>query len=181
MDIIQKRFPTSCLSSNWCITCKPANEDMNHIFIHCPKAQKSYGRKPNEAIGLFMQDTNIKAQCLTLCNLRYNSTKDIIRFNITATIIWVIWLDRNNLIFNDKGLNNLIFNDKGSSLLGTWKSTTRTSQQISLVYLVCPENDAITEPSKCFINEVNPPLYGSIKFKTSSTNLFLSLLTGRPQ
>ncbi|KAM7522715.1 hypothetical protein LguiA_012617 [Lonicera macranthoides] len=34
-DLLQKRRPSKCLSPHWCVLCKSAGEDLDHLFLHC--------------------------------------------------------------------------------------------------------------------------------------------------
>ncbi|KAL0559838.1 hypothetical protein IC582_000218 [Cucumis melo] len=40
-DRLQKRLPNWTLSPNWCYMCNKSQEDINHLFIHCPYSQSA--------------------------------------------------------------------------------------------------------------------------------------------
>lgn len=57
-----------CLDPNWCISCKSSNEDLDHLFIHYPKAQKLWQ--------LWSTNTGISIEiCLSLCKIKGSNCK----------------------------------------------------------------------------------------------------------
>lgn len=70
MDVIQKRNPSCCLSQNWCITCKAAQVDINHLFILCSRAI-SLWKKLQIETRIAIPLTNIKDLCSRLLLLHY--------------------------------------------------------------------------------------------------------------
>lgn len=124
MDLIQKRYPNSCFNLNWCISWKFAVENINHIFIHCAKA-RSIWKKNLDEIGFSMQDSIAKSICHTLCAINQNSIYNILKFNVTLAALWTLWLDRNNMIFNEIQSSFYSSWKNVCNLVGMWLSKHR--------------------------------------------------------
>lgn len=121
MDIIERRNPNICLSPNQCISCKSSDEDLNHLFIHCPKAQ-SLWNKLFLVTGLNLTISNAKDLCLSLCGIQGSNVKNIISFNATVATLWTIWTDRNNQIFMKKSLSFENLWENIDNLTSIWSS-----------------------------------------------------------
>ncbi|CAK9309923.1 unnamed protein product [Citrullus colocynthis] len=59
-------------------------------------------------------------------------------------------------------------------VISNGKFKAKTSRQ-SLAYFVFPEDDMITEPAKCLINEANSPHYRSFKLDDFNTKFYPAL------
>ncbi|XP_008451257.2 hyoscyamine 6-dioxygenase-like [Cucumis melo] len=88
------------------------------------------------------------------------------------------WIDvdplPNAFLVNLGYVLEVISNGKMKAVEHRVVTNTTTSRQ-SLAYVVYPGNDVNIEPSKCFINEANPPHYLSLEFKD-----FIKKLMSKP-
>ena len=124
LDVLQKRCPNMALSLNWCSSCKVATEDLDHIFIHCSKA-KNIWKMVQDATKVIIQGSSAKFLCTNLCKMKQNSIRSIIKFNTIAITMWTIWIDRNNIIFNEKNISNLDSLKNICNLVGIWSTRHR--------------------------------------------------------
>ncbi|KAL6346450.1 hypothetical protein AAG906_033246 [Vitis piasezkii] len=91
-DKLQLRRPYKALCPQWCILCKGNGESIDHLFLHCPVT-----------IGLWHRLFNL----VGVIWVPPRSIEDIrgkILWQIAClTLIWMVWQERNNRIFEDKG------------------------------------------------------------------------------
>lgn len=59
-DVIQRRYPNMALNPNWCVSCKAATEDLNHIFINCRRAKYIWERV-EKATDVSIRESNVKS------------------------------------------------------------------------------------------------------------------------
>ena len=102
-DRIQARYTHSSLSPSWCVLCKEADENIDHILIHCRYSQKIWNCL-FKAFGLTGAVPYRWADLIQFnwsFGRNYNKIKKIWRFSVMA-FAWQIWLERNRRIFEDK-------------------------------------------------------------------------------
>lgn len=110
-DLIQRRNSNMCLSRDWCISCKTSNENLNHLFIQCSKAQKLWSKLQLE-IGLVMNLSSAKDLCLSLRGIQCNNVKNTIKFNAAMATLWLsfenLWENIYNFISIWSSKNKLL-------------------------------------------------------------------------
>ena len=85
MEVIQRKYPNSCVNPNWCTLSKSHNDEMNHLFIYCKKT-RTLGEKLHWQTGWFPQGGNTKSLCLSLCTAKLANRRNIIIFNIAVAL-----------------------------------------------------------------------------------------------
>ncbi|TYK29578.1 LINE-1 retrotransposable element ORF2 protein [Cucumis melo var. makuwa] len=101
-DRLQKRLPNWALSPNWCYMCNKSQEDINHLFIHCPYSQQLWS-KAKALLKWNRTPTDVQSLVQNICSLNIRNQKGLITFNTSAILLWKIWLERNNRIFKQQG------------------------------------------------------------------------------
>ena len=89
-DMVQLRRPFMCLSPSWCVLCRSANENIDHILLHC-EFVKIVWSKALEVFGLI--GALPKRWCdfeIINWQFRKQSKKVKQRFTVMA-IAWQIW------------------------------------------------------------------------------------------
>lgn len=119
MENLQEKLPSHLLNLNWCILCKKHNESTNHIFLSCTTTAFVWNKMASE-IGWHNNHVTIDSLCKDLLLIKQTSNKKIITFNLAAAILWTLWVERNNIIFSNKGRNyNQLWEDM-CMLTGLW-------------------------------------------------------------
>lgn len=103
------------------VYCRNSSEDIDHLFIGCSVA-KTIWRKIEVLTNWKMQHSNISTLCTKLCNIKQNSQREIIKFNVTAASLWSIWLERNNHTFKDKNSSIINLWENICALTGFWST-----------------------------------------------------------
>ncbi|RVW63727.1 hypothetical protein CK203_052776 [Vitis vinifera] len=102
-DKLQLRRPYKALCPQWCILCKGNGESIDHLFLHCPVTIGLWHRLFN-LVGLIWVLQGALRTCWLLLLKLGNSLRGKTRWQIAClTLIWMVWQERNNRIFEDKG------------------------------------------------------------------------------
>ena len=120
-DILQRKVPTLNLSPNRCSLCKRHSEEIDHIFIDCHTA-KILWNKLEGLLGWKNQQQNVVSLCSFLCSIKQRNKRGIIFFNTIASVLWILWLERNNRIFKGKEKSTIDLWEDIFSLSGMWAS-----------------------------------------------------------
>ncbi|RVX21954.1 hypothetical protein CK203_001531 [Vitis vinifera] len=110
-DKLQLRRPYKVLSPQWCILCKGNGESIDHLFLHCPIT-----------IGLWHRLGELIKRQDTLTNC-------------CLTLIWMVWQERNNRIFEDKGRTEEMVWDLIRFYSSLWASCTEAFRGVPLSVL----------------------------------------------
>ena len=132
-DILKRKVPTLNISPNWCSLCKRHSKEIDHIFIDCHTA-KILWNKLEELLGWKNQQQNVVSLCSFLCSIKIKqrNKRGIIFFNIIASVLWILWLERNNGIFKDKEKSTIDLWEDIISLSGYGLANTLCLQIIGL-------------------------------------------------
>ncbi|KAA0056004.1 LINE-1 retrotransposable element ORF2 protein [Cucumis melo var. makuwa] len=101
VDRLQKRLPNWALSPNWYYMCNKSQEDINHLFIHCPYSQQLWS-KAKALLKWTSTPNDVQSLAQNICSLNIRTQKGLITFNTSAILLWKIWLERNNRIFKQQ-------------------------------------------------------------------------------
>ena len=98
---LQNRRPYHFFSPSWCVMCKKANESIDHLFLHCDfslrlwcNILKVFGR-----VWVIPRSSN-DFLCLGQ-GLFLNNKGKVLWKVVSIATFWVIWLERNNRIFEE--------------------------------------------------------------------------------
>ena len=102
-DRLQKRSPFMTQSPSWCILCKQADENLDHLLLHCEYSKKIWVK----AIDLFNIIGAISKKWSEFVIVKWSfkgkrSMKRRMWRLALLAIGWQIWLERNKRIFEDK-------------------------------------------------------------------------------
>ena len=99
---LQKRRPYQSLSPGWCVLCKKNDESIDHLFLHCEFSFRLWCKFLKEFGRLWViPKSNKKLLCLGQGFFLNRKGKVLWKVASTA-IIWAIWLEQNNQIFEEK-------------------------------------------------------------------------------
>lgn len=119
LENLQKKMSNVCLNPNCCILYKANIGNRDHVFIHCNQAKELWGRFQAQTRQV-IAGNNVKSFCLSLCQLNQISRKNVIFFNLGVVILWSLWLERNNRIFNNSNKSMLNLWEDSCYLRGFW-------------------------------------------------------------
>lgn len=124
-DMIQRRRPNSCFSPHWCILCKGCSKLVVHLFLHCWVNSNLWLRLFRE----FGISWVVYRDCSSLSekhNLQGNGKRAKVLWDcIVLAIIWMVWLERNRLIFEDRTCREMErLWEKVRSCSSLWASTS---------------------------------------------------------
>lgn len=102
----KKRRPGFCLNPQWCVQWKKGDENIEHLFLHCPYSLKLW---KSLWIEFGKNDQLCSSVSSLLSDNRNFSATSKARYKAftlwkapTLSICWTIWLERNRRIFEDK-------------------------------------------------------------------------------
>ncbi|RVW58950.1 Retrovirus-related Pol polyprotein from transposon RE1 [Vitis vinifera] len=103
-DKLQLRRPYKALCPQWCILCKGNGESIDHLFLHCPVTIGLWHRLFNLVGVIWVPPRSIEDMLVISFKGLGNSVRGKILWQIAClTLIWMVWQERNNRIFEDKG------------------------------------------------------------------------------
>lgn len=134
MEILQRKMPKSCLNPNMCVLCKAASEDINHLFLTCGVSRILWDRIYSY-IGLGFNIWNIKTLYESFSKLAQSNRRNIIFLNVGVVVLWSMWKERNNKIFNntEKSMTNIW--EEINNMIGLWSSRNKVFKDCSFVGL----------------------------------------------
>lgn len=118
---LQNRFPSSCLSPNWCILFKQHSESMEHLFITCPLIKSIWLKFYN-----YINATALYPSDLDSALNNPNSKKNTLLSNIAGATIWCTWLERNSRTFHGKEKSQWQLWEDIISLASMWCTKSKT-------------------------------------------------------
>ncbi|RVW53835.1 hypothetical protein CK203_088568 [Vitis vinifera] len=103
-DKLQLRRPYKALSPQWCILCKGNGESIDHLFLHCPVTIGLWHRLFNLVGLIWVPPRSLEDMLVISFKGLGNSLRGKTLWQIAClTLIWMVWQERNNRIFEDKG------------------------------------------------------------------------------
>ncbi|RVX09397.1 GTP-binding protein TypA/BipA-like [Vitis vinifera] len=103
-DKLQLRRPYKALCPQWCILCKGNGESIDHIFLHCPVTIGLWHRLFNLVGLVWVPLGSLEDMLVITFKGLGNSLRGKTLWQIAClTSIWMVWQERNNRIFEDKG------------------------------------------------------------------------------
>lgn len=101
-DTLQKRFTNISLSPNWCSLCMADSETSNHIFSHCNFAFELWRLVLQELEKTWTVPFSISDCFLPSTGPRIGKKGKALLRMIVQAVCWVLWLERNRRIFENK-------------------------------------------------------------------------------
>ncbi|RVW34763.1 hypothetical protein CK203_101286 [Vitis vinifera] len=103
-DKLQLRRPYKSLCPQWCILCKGNGESIGHFFLHCPVTIGLWHKLFNLARLVWVPPRSFEDMLVIAFKGLGNSLRGKRLWQIAClTLIWMVWQERNNRIFEDKG------------------------------------------------------------------------------
>lgn len=102
-DTLQKRRPNRSLNSQWCIMCRKNEESVDHLFLHCPIALFLWHKL--FLLGNVMWVAPQRSAHMLEVDFRVlgGSKRAKLLWSCAAfATFWVLWLERNARVFEDK-------------------------------------------------------------------------------
>ena len=130
MEKIQRRLENLCLNPNWCVLCKKSNETTDHIFLRCPYTINIWNTTKNQ-LNWDLNDDNLPALISTICSNNIKTQKWVIIFNLRIAIIWSIWLERNDRLFNNLSHSYTYLSENICNLTAQWSTKTKLFKNYS--------------------------------------------------
>ena len=103
-DKLQLKRPYKSLCPQWCILCKGNGELIDHLFLHCPITIGLWHKLFNLAGLAWVPPRSIGDMMVIVFKGMRNSLRGKTLWQIAClTLIWVVWQERNNRIFETLG------------------------------------------------------------------------------
>ncbi|KAA0050814.1 LINE-1 retrotransposable element ORF2 protein [Cucumis melo var. makuwa] len=132
MEVIQQRMPNSLLQPNWCVLCKKDSETGAHLFFHCDLVKHLWSLL-QRSLNFAPFSDDFEALFSFFLSLNQSLPKHKVVFCGLIAVLWGIWAERNNRIFDtlsyQKSINNLWEDYK--ILIGNWCSRDPTFKNYS--------------------------------------------------
>ncbi|RVW67640.1 hypothetical protein CK203_063062 [Vitis vinifera] len=103
-DKLQLRRPYKSLCPQWCILCKGNGESINHLFLHCSVTIGLWHKLFNLAGLVWVPPRSFEDMLVIAFKGLGNSLRGKTLWQIAClNLVWMVWQERNNRIFEDKG------------------------------------------------------------------------------
>ena len=131
--MMQKRRPFICLSPGWCVCCKKSSEEVAHLFLGCCLAQKLWIKLLNEfgIQWIFPQSVSL----MMVSKVGGRKGRSYLWRTAVLAIMWVIWLERNNRIFEGIEASVEDLWEKVRFWTAIWVYKTKSFEQFSFLDL----------------------------------------------
>ena len=127
------RRPYKSLCPQWCILCKRNGESINHLFLHCPVTIGLWHKLFNLAGLAWVPPRSIEDMLVVAFKGLGNSLRGKTLWQITClTLLWMVWQERNNRIFEDKGRTEEMLWDLILFFSSLWASCTAAFRGVPL-------------------------------------------------
>ncbi|RVW69333.1 putative ribonuclease H protein [Vitis vinifera] len=124
-DKLQLRRPYKALCPQWCILCKGNGESIDHLFLHCPVTIGLWHRLFNLVGVIWVPPRSLEDMLVISFKGLGNSLRGKTLWQIAClTLIWMVWQERNNRIFEDKGRTEEMVWDLIRFYSSLWASCT---------------------------------------------------------
>ncbi|RVX11717.1 putative ribonuclease H protein [Vitis vinifera] len=135
-DKLQLRRPYKALCPQWCILCKGNGESIDHLFLHCPVTIGLWHKLFNLVGVIWVPPRSIEDMLVISFKGLGNSVRGKILWQIAClTLIWMVWQERNNRIFEDKGRTEEVVWDLIRFYSSLWASCTEAFRGVPLSIL----------------------------------------------
>lgn len=101
-DRLQRRFPFMCISPHCCPFCIKKGKGVEHLLFKCAFARDVWWKWNIWSRGQVRNPTSIPRLKLALERLCGKSRKVHVSAIGVLAVIWILWQERNNCIFDDK-------------------------------------------------------------------------------
>ncbi|RVW32138.1 putative ribonuclease H protein [Vitis vinifera] len=103
-DKLQLRRPYKSLCPQWCILCKGNGESIDHLFLHCPVTIGLWNKLFKLAGLDWVPPRSFEDMLVIAFKGLGNSLRGKTLWQVVClTLVWIVWQERNNRIFEDKG------------------------------------------------------------------------------
>ncbi|RVX17758.1 putative ribonuclease H protein [Vitis vinifera] len=135
-DKLQLRRPYKALYPQWCILCKGHGESIDHLFLHCPITIGLWHRLFNLVGVIWVPPRSLEDMLVISFKGLGNSLRGKTLWQIAClTLIWMVWHERNNRIFEDKGRTEEMVWDLIRFYSSLWASCTKAFRGVPLSIL----------------------------------------------
>ncbi|RVX13392.1 Transposon TX1 uncharacterized 149 kDa protein [Vitis vinifera] len=135
-DKLQLRRPYKALCPQWCILCKGNGESIDHLFLHCPVTIGLWHRLFNLVGVIWVPPRSIEDMLVISFKGLGNSVRGKTLWQVAClTLIWMVWQERNNRIFEDKGRTEEMVWDLIRFYSSLWASCTEAFRGVPLSIL----------------------------------------------
>ena len=135
-DKLQLRRPYKSLCPQWCILCKGSEELIDHLFLHCPVTIGFWHKLFNLAGLVWVPPRSFEDMLVITFKGLGNSLRGKTLWQIAClTLIWMLWQERNNRIFEDKGRTEEMLWDLIRFYSSLWASCTKAFRGVPLSVL----------------------------------------------
>ncbi|RVW53008.1 putative ribonuclease H protein [Vitis vinifera] len=132
-DKLQLRRPYKALCPQWCILCKGNGELIDHIFLHCSVTIGLWHRLFNLVGLVWVPPRSLEDMLVITFKSLGNSLRGKALWQIAClTLIWMVWQERNNRIFEDKGRTEEMVWDLIRFYSSLWASCTEAFRGVPL-------------------------------------------------
>ncbi|RVX09324.1 LINE-1 retrotransposable element ORF2 protein [Vitis vinifera] len=103
-DKLQLRRPYKSLCPQWCILCKGNGESIDHLFLLCPVTIGLWNKLFKLAGLDWVPPRSFEDMLVITFKGLGNSLRGKTLWQVAClTLVWIVWQERNNRIFEDKG------------------------------------------------------------------------------
>nr|CAN63022.1 hypothetical protein VITISV_042518 [Vitis vinifera] len=103
-DKLQLRRPYKSLCPQWCILCKGNRESIDHLFLYCPVTIGLWNKLFKLAGLDWVPPRSFEDMLVIAFKGLGNSLRGKTLWQVAClTLVWIVWQERNNRIFEDKG------------------------------------------------------------------------------
>ncbi|RVX03454.1 hypothetical protein CK203_027962 [Vitis vinifera] len=135
-DKLQLRRPYKSLCPQWCILCKGSGGSIDHLFLHCPVTIGLWHKLFNLAGLVWVPPRSVEDMMVITFKGLGNSLRGKTLWQIAClTLIWLVWQERNNMIFEDKGRTEDMLWDLIQFYYSLWASCTEAFRGVPLSVL----------------------------------------------
>ena len=123
----------SHLCHQWCILCKGNGESIDHLFLYCPVTIGLWHKLFNLAGLVWVPPRSFEDMLVIAFKCLGNSLRGKTLWKIAClTLIWKVWQERNNRIFEDKGRTEEMLWDLIRFYSSLWASCTEAFRGVPL-------------------------------------------------
>ncbi|KAK9273684.1 hypothetical protein L1049_018494 [Liquidambar formosana] len=136
-DMSQRRRPNRRLLPQWCIVCRLDAESIDHLFLHCQGARFLWQRLFLLAGVCWVSP----ASSLDMLVIHYGcfgkSKRGVVLWRRAVLVVfWVLWLERNSRIFEDRVVEFGEIWDGEFFLASLWASVTKEFNVVPLFVIM---------------------------------------------
>ena len=136
LKILLLMRPYKSLCPQWCILCKGNGESIDHLFLHCPITIRLGHKLFNLARLAWVPPRSIVDMMVIAFKGLGKSLRGKTLWQIASlTLLWMVWQERNNRIFEDKGRTEEMLWDLLLFYSSLWASCTPAFSGVPLSVL----------------------------------------------